>query len=87
MDHTKANEPSPNVQAHKKEIGNNKCHLRRKLGHYQKDFSKRRQWFEKKGKCLIIGFVSVCFESNLTEVPSNTWWLNFAATTHVSNTM
>jgi hypothetical protein len=57
------------------------------LGHYQKDFLKCRQWFEKKGKCLIIGFVSVCFELNLIEVPSNTWWLDSATTTHVSNTM
>ena len=83
----KANEPNPNVQAHKNEIDNDKCHFCRKLGHYQKDCLKRRQWFEKKGKCLITGFVSVCFESNLTEVPSNTWWLDSAATTHVSNTM
>jgi hypothetical protein len=83
----KANEPNPNVQAHKNEIDNNKCHFCRKLGHYQKDCPKRRQWFKKKGKCLITGFVSVCFESNLTEVPSNTWWLDSAATTHVSNTM
>ena len=83
----KANEPNPNVQAHKKEIGNDKYHFCKKLGHYQKVCSKCRQWFEKKGKCLITGFVSVCFESNLTEVPSNTWWLDSAATTHVSNTM
>ena len=40
-----------------------------------------------KGKCQIIGFVSVYFESNLTEVPFNTWWLDSVATTHVSNTM
>jgi hypothetical protein len=83
----KENEPNPNVQAHKKEISNNKCHFYRKLGHYQKDCSKRRQWFKKKCKCLIKGFVSVCFESNLTEVLSNTWWLDSMATTHVSNTM
>ena len=41
----------------------------------------------KKGKCLIESFISVCFESNLTEVLSNTWWLDSAATTHVSNTI
>ena len=29
----------------------------------------------------------VYFESNLYEVPSNTWWLDSGATTHVSNTM
>jgi hypothetical protein len=42
---------------------------------------------KRKGKCLITGIVSVYFESNLTEVSSNTWWLDSAATTHVSNTM
>ena len=29
----------------------------------------------------------VCFESNLTEVPHNTWWIDSGFTTHVSNTM
>jgi hypothetical protein len=57
------------------------------LGYYQKDCLKCRQWFEKKGKCQIKGFVSVCFESNLTEVPSNTWWLDSTTITHVSNMM
>ena len=32
-------------------------------------------------------FISVCFESNPTEVLSNTWWIDSRATTHVSNTM
>ena len=55
------------------------------------DCSKRRQWFKRKGKSLIKGFVLVlfffflCFESKQIEVISNTWWLNSAATTHVSN--
>jgi hypothetical protein len=30
----KANEPNPNIQVHEKEIGNDKCHFCRKLGHY-----------------------------------------------------
>jgi len=29
----------------------------------------------------------VCFESNLTEVPHNFWWIDFGCTTHVSNMM
>jgi len=29
----------------------------------------------------------VCFESNLTEVPYNSWWIDSGCTTHVSNMM
>ena len=60
-----------------------KCHFCKKEGHYQKDCLKRKAWFEKKG--IFNAFV--CFESNLSEFPSNTWWLDSGATTHVSNTM
>uniref|UniRef100_A0A2N9HCS5 Integrase catalytic domain-containing protein n=1 Tax=Fagus sylvatica TaxID=28930 RepID=A0A2N9HCS5_FAGSY len=59
----KANEPNPNVQAHKKEISNDKFHFYRKLGHYQKDCPKRRQWFEKKATTHVSntmqGFLSI----------------------------
>jgi len=44
---------------------------------------KRKPWFEKKGEHNA----HVCFESNLTEVPHNTWWIDFGCTTHVSNMM
>ena len=44
---------------------------------------KYKSWFEKKDKSNTF----VCFESNLTEVPHNTWWLDFGATTHISNLM
>ena len=44
-------------------------------------------WKKKKGKSLIKGYIYVCFESNLTEIPSNTWWLHSGAATHISNTM
>ena len=36
---------------------------------------------------LIKGYIYVCFESNLIEVPFNTWWLDSGATTHISNTV
>ena len=78
----KTNEPIQVTQAYKKEKGD-RCHFCKKLGHFQKDCHKRRAWFEKKGKHLAF----VCFESNLTEVPSNTWWIDSGATIHVSNTM
>ena len=71
------------VQIHKKEQKNDKYHFCKKPGHYQKDCLKHKAWFEKKGKPLVF----VCFESNLTEVPYNTWWIDSGSTTHVLNTM
>nr|KYP55707.1 Retrovirus-related Pol polyprotein from transposon TNT 1-94 [Cajanus cajan] len=60
-----------------------KCHFCGKSGHFQKDCPKRKAWFEKKGEHNAY----VCFESNLTEVPHNTWWIDSGCTTHVSNMM
>ena len=57
----KINESSTKLQ--KK---NEKCHLCKKVGHFQKDCLKSKAWFEKKGKHNVC---YVCFESNLTEVP------------------
>ncbi|KAG6530953.1 hypothetical protein ZIOFF_004722 [Zingiber officinale] len=74
-------ESSAKIQ--KKESNKNKCHFCGKFGHFQKDCQKRKAWFEKKGKLIAY----VCLESNLTEVPHNTWWLDSGGTTHVSNTM
>ncbi|KAJ0102106.1 hypothetical protein Patl1_04772 [Pistacia atlantica] len=63
----------------KKERKVDRCHFCKKPGH----FHKRRAWFENKGKPSAL----LCFESNLTEVPYNTWWLDSCVTTHICNTM
>ena len=55
----------------------------KKKGHVKKDCIKRKAWFEKRG----INLSFVCYESNLAEVPSNTWWIDSGATTHVTNLM
>lgn len=60
-----------------------KCYFCGKKGHVKKDCSKRRAWFEKRG----INLSFVCYESNLAEVPSNTWWIDSGATTHITNSM
>ena len=79
----KPNEFSKTSQIHKKERKNDKCHFCKKVRHYQNDCLKCKAWFEKKDK----PYTFVCFESNLTEVPYNTWWIDSGCTTHVSNTM
>ena len=58
------------TQVHKKEHKNDKCHFYKKPRHYKKDCLKRNAWLKKKGKPSAF----VCFESNLAEVPYNTWW-------------
>ncbi|XP_015084217.1 uncharacterized protein LOC107027610 [Solanum pennellii] len=63
-----------------KELKADVCCLCKKEGHHQKDCLKRKVWFEKKG----IFSVFLCFESNLVDVPNNTWWLDAGAITHVS---
>ncbi|RVX18946.1 Retrovirus-related Pol polyprotein from transposon TNT 1-94 [Vitis vinifera] len=59
------------------------CYFCGKKGHVKKDCIKRKAWFEKRG----INLSFVCYESNLAEVPSNTWWIDSGATTHVTNLM
>ena len=58
-----------------------KCFFCKRTGHFKKDCPKRKAWFEKKGTY----YVSVCFESDLIEVPNKAWWLDSGATTHVSD--
>ena len=82
----KRSQPKPaesDQDAPKKGKKNGKCHFCGKSGHFQKDCLKRKAWFEKKGKPMAF----VCFESNLIDVPSNTWWIDSGSNTHVSNTM
>ena len=65
-------------QIHKK-----KCFFYNKAGHFKKDCPIRNKQFEKKGTY----YVSICFKSNLIEVPNNNWWLDSGVITHVSHVM
>ena len=71
------------MKIQKKASKGNNCHFYGKSEHFQKDCLKRKSWFKKKDELNAL----VCFESNLTEVHHNTWWIDYGCTTHVSNTM
>ena len=51
--------------------------------------SKKYTKFSKNEKIELSNnhWVNVCFESNVIDVPSNTWWLDSGATIHVCNSM
>lgn len=74
--------PKSNVagQHPQKKIKSDVCQFCKKAGHFLEYCAKRRAWFKKKGNPM--GFVSY-FESNLTRVSSNTWWIYTAANVHV----
>ncbi|RVW62715.1 Retrovirus-related Pol polyprotein from transposon TNT 1-94 [Vitis vinifera] len=78
----KKSEPGEGSQSHDGKFTVS-CYFCGKKGHVKKDCNKRKAWFKKRG----INLSFVCYESNLAEVPSNTWWIDSRAITHVTNLM
>ena len=60
-----------------------KCHFCKKKGHMRRDCPKFKIWLEKKGNQLSL----VCYESNMTEIIHNTWWIDSGSSIHVSNSL
>ena len=44
---------------------------------------KFHKWLEKKGNPTSF----VCYESNMVNVNTNTWWIDSGSTTHISNSL
>ncbi|RVX03502.1 Retrovirus-related Pol polyprotein from transposon TNT 1-94 [Vitis vinifera] len=59
------------------------CFFCKKAGHMKKTCTKYAACREKKGTLLNF----VCSEINLAVVPTDTWWIDTGATTHISVTM
>ncbi|WKA00618.1 hypothetical protein VitviT2T_018956 [Vitis vinifera] len=60
-----------------------KCFFCKKKGHVKKKCLKFQNWLEKKGNPTSF----VCYESNMVNVNTNTWWIDSGSTIHISNSL
>ncbi|RVW61183.1 Retrovirus-related Pol polyprotein from transposon TNT 1-94 [Vitis vinifera] len=60
-----------------------KCFFCKKKGHVKKKCLKFQNWLEKKGNPTSF----VCYESNMVNVNTNTWWIDSRSTIHISNSL
>ncbi|KAG6706991.1 hypothetical protein I3842_06G009900 [Carya illinoinensis] len=67
----------------KNEVFKGKCNFCHLFGHRRIDCRKFKAWLDKKGTRSLL----VYFESNLIDVPLNTWWLDTGATIHITNSL
>ncbi|KAG6641745.1 hypothetical protein CIPAW_09G096200 [Carya illinoinensis] len=67
----------------KKEVFKRKCNFCHLFGHKSIDCRRFKSWLDKKGTHSLL----VCFESNLVDVHSDTWWLDTGATIHITNSL
>ena len=63
-----------------------RCFFYKKKGHIKKDCAKFKAWLSKREPTGNDSLALVC-ESNLSEAPSSSWWLDSGATNHVAFTI
>ncbi|KAL6323351.1 hypothetical protein AAG906_029358 [Vitis piasezkii] len=59
-----------------------KCFFCKKKGHVKKK-CRNLNWLKKKGNPTSF----VCYESNMVNVNTNTWWIDSGSTIHISNSL
>ena len=69
----------PKADIKKKE----KCFFCKKKEHMKKKCLKFHKWLEKKGNLTSL----VCYESNMVNINTNTWWIDSGFTIHISNSL
>ncbi|KAM1088384.1 hypothetical protein ACFX19_016501 [Malus domestica] len=72
---------SNNFKKKAKNIEKIRCHHCKTKGHYRKDCEIFKEWLRAKGRTDIY----VCEESNLIEIPANSWWFDTGASVHITN--
>ena len=60
-----------------------KCFFCKKKGHVEKEYTKFKNWLDKKDTQLSL----VCYESNMIDVNHDTWWIDFGSSIYVINSL
>jgi hypothetical protein len=53
----------------------------------KKECRKYKKWLDKQNAKGKNDQALVCFESNLVNIPDNSWWLDSGASIHVTNSL
>ena len=74
---------SNNLKVKTKNIEKIRCHHCKTKGHYRRDCEIFKEWLRTKGRTNVY----VCEESNLIEIPANSWWFDTGASVHITNSL
>ena len=74
---------SNNFKVKTKNMEKVRCHYCKTKGHYRKDCENFKEWLRAKWKADMY----VYEESNLIEIPINSWWLDTGSSVHITNSL
>ncbi|TQD69871.1 hypothetical protein C1H46_044597 [Malus baccata] len=74
---------SNNLKVKTKNIAKLRCFFCKTKGHLRKDCQVFQDYLKSKG----VEQVNVCVESNLIEIPVNSWWFDTGCSVHITNSL
>ena len=74
---------SNNLKVKTKNIAKLRCFFCKTKGHFRKDCQVFSDYLKSKG----VEHVNVCVESNLIEIPVNSWWFDIGCSFHITNSL